>query len=98
MRFILNMSRTGKQTRKEVQGGLEAVFAGTGSFVTITDPREGKSVVVKFTKDEAERLDLFACECGHRANNHFQHAGKSSGCAHCKCMQYKPELRIGELL
>jgi hypothetical protein len=53
-------------------------------------------MIFKFSRDEALKLDLLICSCGHRPNNHFDFDKKS--CAHCKCEKYEEQPRLGKII
>lgn len=51
-----------------------------------------KKFVVELSRNQALKLDMLWCSCGHRPNNHFDHGDKP--CAHCKCKKYEEEIYL----
>lgn len=58
--------------------------------------RESEKLIMLFTRNEALKVDLLVCKCGHRENNHFKDQ-PNAPCAHCSCIQYDEIARIGHL-
>lgn len=49
--------------------------------------QDNVKIVVTMTQNQAEKLGIVYCACGHRPNNHFSHDEKP--CAHCPCTGYE---------
>lgn len=45
---------------------------------------------VTLSRQQALRMGLLYCKCGHPPNNHFDHGDMP--CAHCKCTAYDERL------
>lgn len=52
-----------------------------------------ETITIGFSRQEALKLGLLICECGHRPNNHFDWDDKP--CAQCKCESYR-EKAVGK--
>jgi len=52
--------------------------------------------VVKLTLEDALKLGIVHCECGHPPNNHFEHWPRT--CAHCHCKKLKPHFSRGKAI
>ena len=64
-----------------------------------------KKFLIEFTKEEADAMGLFRCECGHPESNHFDFSAlgdKNRPCSRTdcvpKCKNFKPKLTIGKLI
>jgi len=54
-----------------------------------------KKIKIEFTRENALKLGLLICECGHPPNNHFSF--KEQPCAHCMCKKYREKARGGKI-
>ena len=55
-----------------------------------------KKITIEFTRRQALELDLLACKCGHRPNNHFDF--RKRPCAHCNCKEYDEVVTAGKYI
>jgi len=54
--------------------------------------------VVALTREEALKLGIVFCTCGHPPNNHFMDQ-KGKPCAHCeKCQGYTETFSMGQVI
>lgn len=51
-----------------------------------------KKFKVEMTLDQALKLGIVFCACGHPPNNHFDHDHRP--CAHCDCKHYVQQIRL----
>lgn len=53
---------------------------------------EPKPIRLELTQEQAERLGIVFCKCGHRPNNHFDFGKRE--CARCACKSYRQTVRL----